>query len=191
MAQYIRGIRTEISDLQIDYKYLANLPTIDETLKLSGEPAEAKATGEAINKLNNDLNNKIDSSVNELNTSIGELQDLVGETPVQELIQQLENDTATNLAKKAETASYTGNFTASGWTGSSSPYTQTITVSGILINDTPFVDVDLSKTSDYLSVIENWALIGRVTASKNNTIVGYCYEDKPKVDIPIVLKVIR
>lgn len=191
MAQYITKIRTEDGDKQIDYKSLANLPTIDETLKVHGEPADARATGNAIDDLHKKFSNKLDSSVNELNTSISNLQDLVGEIPVQEAIQQLADSTALGLSKKAETSSYTGAFAVDNWVRESSYYTQSITVNGILINDTPLIDVDLSNVSDYLSVIENWMLVGRVTAPADNTIVGYCYEDKPEVDIPIVLKVIR
>lgn len=50
MAKYVTKIRTESGDLQIDYNALANLPDSDKTLKVSGQFADAKATGDAINK---------------------------------------------------------------------------------------------------------------------------------------------
>lgn len=94
----------------------------------------------------------------------------------------------------ATTASYTGTLTSSGWS-SSAPYTQSITVTGIKSTDEPFVDVDLSggfaSPSDAAFVIENYLLIGRMSASANNTITAYCYEEKPTCNIPILLKVVR
>lgn len=100
------------------------------------------------------------------------------------------NNLTTVMNSKAETAAYIGTLTATGWS-SSAPYTQTITVNGILSTDNPFVDLDLSNVSDGASVIEAWNLIGRVTASADNTIMAYCYEEIPTVNIPIILKVVR
>lgn len=101
------------------------------------------------------------------------------------------NQLTLGLSKKAETATYTGSLLANSWINESAYYIQTITVDGILAADTPFVDIDLSNVSDYLSIMECWTLVGRVTATADNTIVAYCYEDKPEDDIPIILKVIR
>ena len=100
-------------------------------------------------------------------------------------------DIVSEVSKKAETDIYLGVFAADNWVGEEAPYTQEIVVNGVLSSDSPLVDINLSDVSDYISVIENWALVGRVTVFKDNTIVGYCYEDKPEVDMPIVLKVVR
>lgn len=104
------------------------------------------------------------------------------------------SNSVTNLSveitKKAETSAYTGTLAASGWSDSA-PYTQTITVSGILSTDNPFVDIDLSGISDGTSIIESWNYVGRVTVTDDNTIVAYCYEEKPPINIPIILKVVR
>ena len=98
-------------------------------------------------------------------------------------IKNLDND-------KAETATYKGTFSSDGWSGSA-PYTQTITVNGILSTDYPFVDIDLSNVSNASEVIEAWAMVGRCTVSADNTVIAYCYEDKPTVNIPIIFKVVR
>lgn len=50
MAQYVKKIRTDAGDLQIDYNALANLPKTDTTLEVSGKAADAKAVGDAITK---------------------------------------------------------------------------------------------------------------------------------------------
>lgn len=94
------------------------------------------------------------------------------------------------VGKKASTASYTGTFTAAGWSGSA-PYSQAITVPGILGTDEPWVDIDMSKVPAGVDAEEAWNFVGRVTASADNTIVAYCNKEKPEVDLPIILKVVR
>lgn len=143
MANYIKKIRTDIGDLQIDYEALVNLPKSDTTLSKSGKFADAKVVGDKINE-------------------------------------------------KAETATYTGILKSSGWS-SSAPYSQAITVSGILATDIPFADVDMSDAStgdDGTTLTDAWGLIGRVTANAGS-ITAYCYEEKPTVDISLILKVVR
>ncbi len=78
------------------------------------------------------------------------------------------------------------------WIGSAEPYTQTISVPGILATDTPhimpvYTDPNYSVT---LAQIEGWSKI--VSAfSGDGTIAFYCRPDKPAVAIPIQIEVIR
>ena len=51
MAQYVTKIRTEQGDKQIDYNALANLPTTDTTLAVSGKAADAKTVGDSFNNM--------------------------------------------------------------------------------------------------------------------------------------------
>ena len=69
MANYVRKIRTESGDLQIDYNALANLPQSDTTLTKSGEFADAKVTGDAVSQLGQDIR----STSEELHAEITEL----------------------------------------------------------------------------------------------------------------------
>ena len=55
MAQYVTKIRTENGDLPIDYNSLANLPKADATLTKSESFADAKATGDKIKKVSDDV----------------------------------------------------------------------------------------------------------------------------------------
>ena len=90
----------------------------------------------------------------------------------------------------ATTANYYCTLAAANW-GTEFPYTQSVTVDGILASDTPIVDIDLSDESlDAVSVITAWGSIGRMK-TENNTVVAYCYSDVPTIDIPVLLKVIR
>lgn len=70
MSQYVTKIRTESGDLQIDYNALANLPKSDDSLTQSGSFADAKATGDTINVVQE------------------RVQELVGNIPVSEQISE-------------------------------------------------------------------------------------------------------
>lgn len=104
------------------------------------------------------------------------------------------NDTDAATKKYTDTKAVTdvrkGTLLASKWSAAA-PFTQEITVDGVLFDDYPFVDIDLSEVTDAVGVIENWTLVGRCTVSKDNTITAYCYEEKPTVDIPVIFKVVR
>ena len=95
-------------------------------------------------------------------------------------------------AEAARTARYSATLTASGWSASA-PYTQTASAAGVLATDDPFVDVDMSGASGSAqgaALTEAWGFVGRVTAG-NGQITAYCYEDKPAVNLPVILKVVR
>ena len=100
----------------------------------------------------------------------------------------LAEEAAASVPRWTET--YKGTLSASKWSGSA-PFTQTITVTGVLLTDYPFVDIDLSSVSDASAVIEGWKLVGRCTVSADNTVIAYCYEETPTVNIPVVFKVVR
>lgn len=108
----------------------------------------------------------------------------------------LEGDIVGNLLSqiegKATTATYSATLTAAGWSASA-PYTQTASAAGVLSTDDPFVDVDMSGASGSAqgtALTEAWGFVGRVTAG-NGQITAYCYEDKPAVNLPVILKVVR
>lgn len=103
------------------------------------------------------------------------------------------DDKITRLSgEAARTATYSATLTASGWSASA-PYTQTASAEGVLATDDPFVDVDMSGASGSAqgtALTEAWGFVGRVTAG-NGQITAYCYEDKPAVNLPVILKVVR
>lgn len=93
---------------------------------------------------------------------------------------------------KASTATYAVTLKAGAW-GGGAPYSQTAQVNGILLTDDPFVDVDMSGASGTgkgTALQEAWTLVGRVTANAGS-ITAYCYEERPTVDLPLILKVVR
>ena len=98
--------------------------------------------------------------------------------------------TAALANTKATTTLYTASITTT-WTGSAAPYTQTITVSGMLATDTPIVDVDLSGVTyaNKDAVIEAYAKVYRITTAADSITV-YA-DEKTTTAITIQLKVVR
>lgn len=96
----------------------------------------------------------------------------------------------TQLNNKATTALYTATLLSSGWS-SSAPYTQTVSVSGILSTDTPIADVVLDVvTSTAMAQISAWMCVSKIETA-DGYITATCLENKPEIDIPIQLKVVR
>ena len=76
------------------------------------------------------------------------------------------------------------------WSGSSAPYSKTVTVSGILATDTPIIDIVMSGTySTDEARIEAWGYIYRAVTG-NGSITFYTTE-KPTINLPIQIKVVR
>lgn len=96
----------------------------------------------------------------------------------------------TQLNTKATTNLYTATLLSSGWS-SSVPYTQTVSVSGILSTDTPIADVVLDVvTSTAMTQISAWMCVSNIETA-DDSITATCFETKPEIDIPIQLKVVR
>lgn len=85
---------------------------------------------------------------------------------------------------------YTATLSASGWS-SSAPYTQAVTVDGILSTDNPVADVVLSSTdSTAISELEGWGCVSEITTA-NGSITAKCLEEKPAVALTVRMQVWR
>lgn len=126
------------------------------------------------------VNNKAESKVSqtEFNASNTEINE------------KIENVKGTAEAC-ANTLTLTATINASGFRGSSVPYIATVPVEGILETDNPMIgaiyDGDVSTN---LNRQEAWSQVQRITCT-NGSIKVYCFEEKPTVDIPIQLKIVR
>lgn len=90
----------------------------------------------------------------------------------------------------ASRATYTATI-ATTWTGSSAPYTQNVSVSGILATDCPHITPVYSSTlSTALGQKEAWSMVSKAETSAN-TITFTCFEEKPTTAIPIQIEVMR
>lgn len=94
------------------------------------------------------------------------------------------------VATKATVKFYSGTLLADGWTGTSAPFSQAITVSGILETDKPKVDVVVSSTyATAETEIEAWGYVYRIVTSQNG-VTAYATE-KPEVSLNIQMEVVR
>lgn len=97
--------------------------------------------------------------------------------------------TAGAIANNAVSTVYTATI-ATGWSGTTAPYSKVVTINGILATDEPVIDLAPSDT--YATAepqIEQWGYVYRaVTAA--NTITFYATE-KPTVALPIKVRCIR
>ena len=172
--------------------------TPDITLGVEGAAADSKAVGDAIKAVENEidqLDQKVDAITPETIGAVN-VSNVVNNIATVEEGYVLDARQAYELnlliQKRATTASYTATFPASGWS-SSSPYTQTVNVDGILLTDDPIVDIDMSSATnadDWALMTEAWNFVGRITANQGS-VTMYCYDDVPTVDITIFLKVVR
>lgn len=87
--------------------------------------------------------------------------------------------------------SYTGTLLASGWS-STAPYTQTITIQGIVATDEPFFDLNMTNATvdNAGDLARNWVLVKKLEAGANS-IIATCYDSAPTIDLPMNIKVIK
>ena len=98
--------------------------------------------------------------------------------------------TAAKIAAGAVSTEYGATLTALGWTGTEAPYSQAVTVSGVLASDKPFVEVAMSGTfSADEARDEEWGSIYRAVPGAD-TLTVYARE-KPTVDLPIRIFCVR
>lgn len=80
---------------------------------------------------------------------------------------------------------------AAGWAGDAAPYTQSVTVSGILATDFPHITPVYSSTlATALAQKEAWSMVNQGVPGAGE-ITFTCFEDKPTVEIPIQIEVMR
>lgn len=202
----IQGVSINGSELTPDTnnKVSFNLPTVMQTTGTSTTDIMSQ------NSVTTALSNKVDSSSLASVATSGSYSDLSNKPTIPTKTSELTNDSnfvvSSNLANVATSGSYndlsdkptiptvsdySASLLSSGWNGSSAPYTQTVSVQGILATDTPIVDVVLdSSTSTAISQNNSWAFVSKIETSADS-ITATCLESKPEVDLPIQLKVVR
>lgn len=76
------------------------------------------------------------------------------------------------------------------WSGSSAPFTKSVTVNGIQSSDTPIIDVIMSGTfSTDQKRQEDWGYIYR--AVTNTDLITFYASEKPTISLPVQIKVVR
>lgn len=204
-----------ISDVvkKIALEYLEAHPAItDKTLTIEDNAADAKAVGDEIKKLLPKSGGTMTGPVNMNGQPISGLNAPTQDTHAANKgyvdAAKAEAGAYTDAAK-AEAKSYTDAAKAEAnaytdgrhitktatitttWSGSAAPYTQAVTVSGILASDLPHITPVYSTTNaTAIAQKEAWACVSKaVTAADKLTFT--CFEDKPATEIPIQIEVIR
>lgn len=98
------------------------------------------------------------------------------------------SDAATKNYVDGKRAAYTATLSTS-WTGSG-PYTQTVSLSGILASDMPHVTPVLYVDSYIAERAENWQKISMAEAVEGG-IKFTCFEEKPTMELKIQIEVVR
>lgn len=92
----------------------------------------------------------------------------------------------------AVSASYTAAI-STAWTGSAAPYTQAVTVTGLLTTDKQVHITPVYSSSNATALLEKeaWNMIGKAEVTAANTLTFTCFADKPATAINIAVEVIR
>lgn len=100
------------------------------------------------------------------------------------------NVTRAKLALNAVSNLYTTTITTS-WTGDAAPYSQSITVNGLLASDTPIIDIAPSSTyADAQNQMDAWAEIYKFSVLADNTLTVYANSETTTA-IPIQILCVR
>lgn len=96
----------------------------------------------------------------------------------------------TALDNKASVSTYSASLLSTSWAGDAAPYAQEVTVTGITAADTPLVDIVQTGTEATDEPMRDaWGVVTRIVTGAGK-ITAYASE-KPAVDVPIQLKVVK
>jgi hypothetical protein len=179
IKDYINNYLIPQLDNIVDVDALLN-NILDTKLATEGKAAEAKATGEAIAKALSKSGGTMTGDIDMGSKMITNLSDPVNG-----------GDAANKQYVDGKHLPLTVNLLTASWIGDDAPYTQTVTVQGILETDEPHYGVVYSEDQDTrLAQKEAFALVDDlITTNGNLTFV--CFEEKPGTDLTIHLEVNR
>jgi hypothetical protein len=178
IQEYLNNQLVPGLDQLVDVQALLN-GILDSTLSLYDRAANAKATGDALNrkldKTGGNMTGNIDMGSKRI-TNLG--------TPI---------STSEAVSKGYVDAKHmiaTVSLPASGWSGSA-PYTQTVPVDGISKNDKPHWGVVYSDDVETkLAQKESFAVVDDLDTA-DGSVTFTCLEEKPEVDLTIQMEVNR
>lgn len=102
-----------------------------------------------------------------------------------------DGDAVTKKFLEDKKQNFSAVLSANGWAGDAAPYTQTVPVEGITVNDDPDYWLVYSGTNDeMIAQKEAFAVIDRLTTA-DGSITVTCFEEKPKTDVTIGMEVHR
>ena len=127
---------------------------------------------------------------NELMNTFDSGTDIVTRASFNSRIEQANTNFVSGLGEKAEVKTYTGTLLSTRWAGSSAPYSQTITVTGMASTDEPIADVTFSGVYlDDISIASAWSKVYDLETSTNQ--VTFYADGIPSVNVTVRMKVVR
>ena len=181
----VNGHEHSAADITSDTLAIARIPTITAAKGGSGKTTLQASANAYINALSTGTSTPVDDDYM-ITQAVG------GGTSNTTYYRRKMSSIWNYIRNKANAAVYKATITSSGTWSGTGPYTQTITVSGILSTDTPVVDIDFSVSpastySNLEAVTEAFSNIYRI-ATADDSITVYA-KAKPSINVPIVLRV--
>lgn len=175
---------------------MANLPADLPTNWTQGQIISPNGTEVGLSQKHgyNYLNQQVNTAQSEVNTINGALADLQGEVgtlssslaSVADEIEAINTEIQSGAKRAAFTAVLSTN-----WNGSSAPFTQVVTVSGILASDTPHIAPVFSADNEMAILeLEAWAMVNKAVTN-SGSITFTCFEEKTTTAINLQIEVIR
>lgn len=95
----------------------------------------------------------------------------------------------TNKVVNAVMGVKTAVFSASGWS-TSAPYSQTVSVSGILASDAPIIGLQIASDASASTAKTQNTMFSRVdrVITSDGSITAYCYNKLPTADFTVMIK---
>lgn len=91
------------------------------------------------------------------------------------------NETNTALQKKADITKKASVTLSTDWTGTESPYTQTVTISGTTVNS----KIDLQPDATSIAQMADDGVVALYIANDNGTLTANAVGEKPTVELTI------
>jgi len=92
---------------------------------------------------------------------------------------------------KSETATYTTTLTAAGWQGEAAPFTQVVSVAGVIGDNSQVVEVGLNEENTTVEqrTVARAAMLAP-TARAENSVTITADGEKPTIDLPVVIVIL-
>lgn len=178
IQEYLNNQLVPGLDQLVDVQDLLN-GILDPTLSLADKAANAKATGDALNR-------KLDKTGGNMTGNI----DMGGKRVVNLGTPASTGDAVSKGYVDAKHAVFTVSLPVSGWTGIG-PFTQMIPVNGVLDTDKPHWDVVLSSDTDTaVEELESFSVVDDLDTD-NGSVVFTCLQEKPTTSLTIQMEVNR
>lgn len=186
LTQFLTWIRKQFAAITHSHK-LSDITdyTVDSELSAeSANPIENQAVSAAIASVTDEIS-ALETNVNKLDTEKADR--IVATSEADGLMSSADKSKLDGLAS-SEILYAT--FTASGWYGSASPYTQTISVEGITAEDDVYIDRSVDYTASEATITAYNKAFGIIGSGVGQTIDGgieWKVFKKPEIDVTVAI----